>query len=300
MNLDDRGRRAAQNLMRKVDESPLLLMQAGVPATRSRGASSRLLSFAGAFAAVMLLVGLTLVQVDLFAPKETSTTSDTFPVSTVTTERVTTTTTEPPATTSTTAPAVAPAETTTTTEAVDESPPPLIITSPENGAKVTEKTLRFEGITEPGAVVAAGPYLADVDGEGHWSIVLLLNPGGNLATFTATDAAGNISEAVVSVTYDPPVPPKEEPPPSEFTAHNTWGSCSESPPYDEYHGTGKPGTTVHVISAYGSGSTTVTAEGKWYVKVFFETAPYGKTFEVKAKDAFGTKVFFEFTSLVEK
>lgn len=299
MTLDDRGRKAAQNLMTKVNEAPLLLMQQGVPALRPKGGSSRLLSFAGAFAAVMLVVGLTLVQVDLFAPKETSTTSDTFPVNTVTTEQVTTTT-EPPATTGSTVPAVLPPETTSTTEAVDTTAPALTVTFPENGAKVTTETLRFEGTTEPGAVVSAGPYLADVDDDGRWSIVLLLNPGGNLASFTATDPAGNAAEASVSLIYDPPAPPKEEPPAAEFTAHNIWGSCAESPPYDEYYGTGKPGTTVHVVSAYGSGSTTIGAGGEWYMKVYFEAAPYGKTFEVKAKDAFGTKVYFEFTSLVEK
>ena len=299
MTLDDRGRQAAQNLKSKVGEAPLLLMQRGVPATRPAGGSARLLSFAGAFAAVMLLVGLTLVQVDLFGPKETSTTGDTFPVNTVVTEPSTTTTTESP-TTTVTKPSVLPPSTTSTTEATDETAPTLSITFPENGATVTTETLRFEGITEPGSIVAAGPYVADVDSEGRWSIVLLLNPGGNLASFTATDAAGNTAKASVSVTYDAPPPPKEEPPSFEFTAHNVWGSCAEAPPYDEYHGTGKPGTTVHILSAYGSGSTTVKANGEWYVKVFFETAPPGKTFQVKAKDAFGTKVYFEFTSLVEK
>ena len=298
MTLDDRGRRAAQNLKSKVGDAPLLLMQQGVPGARVAGRQSRLLSFAGAFAAVVLLVGLAVVQVDLFAP-ETSTTSDTFPVNTVTTEKVTTTTEKATTTTTTTLPAVAPTETTAATTPVDKTPPDLAITYPENGAKVTEKSLQFEGTTEPGAVVAAGPYLADVGEDGHWSIVLLLNPGGNLASFTSTDAAGNVSEAKVSVTYEAPAPPKEDPP-ADFTAHNKWGTCSESPPYDEYFGTGEPGTTVHVVSAYGSGSTTVAENGEWYVKVFFEAAPYGKTFEVKAKDAFGTKVFFEFTSLVEK
>ena len=188
----------------------------------------------------------------------------------------------------------------TTTLAVDEVPPALAITHPENGATVTDKSMQFEGTTEPGAVVAAGPYLAEVGEDGRWSIVLLLNPGGNLASFTATDAAGNVSQASVSVTYKPPEPPKEDPPTVEFTAHNKWGSCSEFPPYDEYYGTGKPGTKVNVVSAYGSGSTTVAGNGEWYVKVFFEAAPYGKTFEVKAKDAFGHKVFFEFTNLAEK
>ncbi|MDR9450191.1 MAG: hypothetical protein RI637_03135 [Acidimicrobiia bacterium] len=297
MTLDDRGRRAARSLKDKVDQSPLMLMEQGVPGARPAGRQSRLLSFAGAFAAVVLLVGLTVVQVDLFSP-DTSTTNDTFPINTVTTQEkttekpTTTTTNSPPSTLSPGLPS--------TSIVIDGVAPDLVITYPENGAKVTEKSLQFEGTTEPGAVVAAGPYLAEVAADGHWSIVLLLNPGGNLASFTSTDAAGNVTEVTVSVTYDPPAPLKSEPPATAFTAHNTWGSCAESPPYDEYYGTAKPGTRVEVISAYGSGSTTVAGNGEWYVKVFFETAPYGKTFEVKAKDGFGTKIFFEFTSLVEK
>jgi hypothetical protein len=299
MTLDDRGRRAAQNLRQTINEAPLLLMERGVSGARVPGRQSRLLSFAGAFGAVVLLVGLTLVQVDLFAPENSPvTTSDTFPVNTVITEVTTTTTEATPTTTAAVRPAVPP-QSSSTTVPVDDIPPTLAITYPENGAKVTEKSLRFAGITEPGAVVAAGPYLAEVNPDGHWSIVLLLSPGGNLASFSATDAAGNVAQASVSVTYDAPAPPKEETPVVEFTAHNTWGSCSENPPYDEYYGTGKPGKKVQVISAYGSGSTTVAGNGEWYVKVFFETAPYGKTFEVKAKDEFGSKVFFEFTSLVE-
>jgi len=298
MTLDDRGRQAARNLKQKVDGASLLLMEHGVPGSRVPGRQSRLLSFAGAFAAVVLLVGLTVVQVDLFSPQsETSTTSDTFPVNTLPIE-VTTTTGAPPTTTSATTPVTLPPA--TAPAVADNTAPSLAITFPENGARVTEKSLRFEGTTEPGAVVAAGPYLAEVSADGHWSIVLLLNAGGNLAAFTSTDAAGNVAEASVSVIYEAPAPPKKEPPPVEFTAVQRWGSCTESPPYDEFSGMAKPGTQVSILSSFGSGSTTVAENGEWYLKVFFEGAPYGETFEVKAKDEFGHKVIFEFTSLVEK
>jgi hypothetical protein len=299
MTLDDRGRRAAQNLKQKVDQAPLLLMEQGVPGARLAGRQSRLLSFAGAFAAVVLLVGLTVVQIDLFAPQaDTSTTSDTFPVNTVPVDETTTTAT-PSTTVAEAVPSTMPPETIPVTTPVDEIAPPLSVTYPEPGAVVAEQSLRFEGTTEPGAVVAAGPYEADVNEDGHWSIVLLLNPGGNLASFTSTDAAGNVSTATVSVTYEVPAP-KEEPPPVEFTAFQKWGSCAENPPYDEFSGTAKAGTKVFIQSEYGSGSATAAANGEWYVKVFFETAPYGVTFEVKARDDFGNKVVFDFTSYVEK
>jgi cytoskeletal protein RodZ len=299
MTLDDRGRRAARNLTEEVKDAPLLLMERGVPAARVRVQQSRLLSFAGAFAAVVLLVGLTLVQVDLFSPqRETSTTSDTFPVNTVTTG-TTSTTEAPPTTTRDTVPTAVP-HSTPDTVPVDDIAPALSITFPENGATVGEKSLRFAGTTEPGALVAAGPYLADVSEDGQWSIVLLLNPGGNLASFTSTDAAGNTTEASVSVIYQVPAPPKEEPPSVTFTAFQKWGSCAESPPFDEFFGMAKPGTKVFVTSSFGSASTTAAGNGEWYVKVFFEAAPYGEAFEVKARDDFGNKAIFEFTSLVAK
>jgi hypothetical protein len=66
------------------------------------------------------------------------------------------------------------------------------------GATVTESRYRFAGTTEPGAsVMAAGRYPVEVDAGGNWSIVLILNPGGNVATFVATDPAGNTSEVRV-------------------------------------------------------------------------------------------------------
>lgn len=65
---------------------------------------------------------------------------------------------------------------------------------------VTTSAYRFVGVTEPGAsVVAAGRYEADVAADGTWSIVLMLNLGGNVATFVAEDAAGNTTELRVPV-----------------------------------------------------------------------------------------------------
>ncbi|MDH4307603.1 MAG: hypothetical protein OEX04_09010 [Acidimicrobiia bacterium] len=74
------------------------------------------------------------------------------------------------------------------------------MTDPASRAIVTESHYRFVGTTEPGAsVVAAGRYPAEVDAAGNWSIVLILNPGGNVATFVATDPAGNTREVRVPV-----------------------------------------------------------------------------------------------------
>lgn len=66
----------------------------------------------------------------------------------------------------------------------------------------------------------------------------------------------------------------------EKTANKTYGSCSEDPPYDIYHGTAPAGTEVSITSAYGSGSTAADGEGNWQKQVFFSGAPIGEPFTV--------------------
>ena len=143
-----------------------------------------------------------------------------------------------------------------------------------------------------------------------------LEAGENELTFTATDDAGNQAAASVTVVrvIDPPrttttttsttKPPDTttsttKPPVEwEYTAHKTYGSCSEDPPYDVYYGTGKPGTLITVSSEFGGGTTEVNESGEWSVKVFFPEAPPELTFTVKVKDFTGAKVLFDFVSLV--
>ena len=213
------------------------------------------------------------------------------------------TTTQAPATTTTTEAA----EPTTSTVPADTTPPPLAITSPNDGEHFEVDTIEFRGTTEPGAAVFAGRYEATVDGGGNWSIVLILSPGANGAKFVATDAAGNETEARVTVFYDPPQPttttstttttkaPKEE---IEFTAFNVHGVSEQSPPFDVYWGTAPPGTPIYVESEYGNGSITANENGDWEVRVYFPEAPAGKEFTVKVKDDKGQKFLFGFKYLV--
>ena len=96
------------------------------------------------------------------------------------------------------------ATTTLATVAPDTTAPALTVSDPARGATVTTRTYRFRGSTEPGcSVIAAGRYQADVDADGGWSVLLVLNPGSNVATFTASDATGNVTEVSVSVDYAP-------------------------------------------------------------------------------------------------
>ncbi|MCP3993760.1 MAG: hypothetical protein GY722_01670 [bacterium] len=202
---------------------------------------------------------------------------------------------EPVTTTTTVAPT-----TTTTVVPVDTTPPPLSITSPKPDEHFEIDIIEFRGATEPGATVFAGQYEAIVDDSGNWSIVLVLSPGANGARFVATDAAGNQSEARVTVHYDVPAPTTTTKAPEEieFTAHSVYGVCDESPPFDVYWGTAPPGTPVYVESEYGSGSTTADTNGDWELKVYFPEAPAEKEFTVKVKDDKGHKFYFTFKHLI--
>jgi len=202
---------------------------------------------------------------------------------TTSTSAVPTTTVEPTTTT-----------TTTTTLPPDTEPPIIVITFPESRQRFTEKNVTFEGTTEPGATVMAGDYAADVDREGHWQIRLVLSPGRNRATFTATDAAGNTAQASVVVFYDVVDEPPDDT--AEFTANAKFGSSEATPPYDVYFGRGEPGSTVTVSSEYGGGVTAVGDGGEWEIKVFFPEAPFGDGFLVSVADDLGRSKNFEFVS----
>ena len=94
--------------------------------------------------------------------------------------------------------------TTTTAPLGDTTPPPLKITSPKDGATVSDRVVEIEGTTEPGAEVFIGPYDADVDPGGDWAINVVLAAGPNGAVVTARDSAGNESQQRVVINYDAP------------------------------------------------------------------------------------------------
>jgi hypothetical protein len=104
------------------------------------------------------------------------------------------------------------AETTTTeseaapapTTAADTTPPALQVLSPKDGATVTTRVIEFSGVTERGAEVFSGPFEAETDEDGDWTINLVLAPGANGAAFTARDAAGNETSVRIVVNYDAP------------------------------------------------------------------------------------------------
>lgn len=290
-DLDTRARRAADNLRAAMDSAELTALPPGTAARRRPFFAVLRPALIVGLLVVSSAVGLALVRDSSPPPQIPATTATTS----VATTLPPTTTTVPTPTTSL---YVAPAPKTAPTVVPDTEPPHLEITSPEDGAELEEKTVTFEGVTEPGARVFAGKYEADVDSSGNWHIVLILNKGSNVARFVARDAAGNESQAAATVYYVVESPTTTttvaEKELAEFSAFSQFGSCSETPPYDVYYGKGEPGSVVKITSEYGSASVEVGEDGKWEKKVVFESAPADVPFVVRAGDEFGRQTEFEF------
>lgn len=190
----------------------------------------------------------------------------------------------------------------TPTESIDTEPPILVVTSPFDGEHLEIKTVSFTGSTEPGAsVIASGKFPAKVDGDGRWSVSLVLAPGANGVRFVATDAAGNATEVRLTVHLDVEEPKETTTTVAvwEFSATQKYGTCSEPVAYDVFSGKAEPGSIVTVTSPFGGGSTTVNAEGKWSLKVEFPSAPFNEQFNVTVKDHAGSTKTFAFISLYE-
>ena len=292
-DLDARARRAAANLKAAMEGAELTAVMPGTAAPRRPFFMALRPALIVALLVVSSAVGVALVRDADPAPV--------VPAPTTTTAEVATTVPAPTTTVPapTTSVYVVPVPSTSTTVAADTEPPLLEVTSPDDGAEFETKTVTFEGVTEPGARVFAGKWEADVDSGGSWQIVLILSEGRNVARFTAHDAAGNESQAAVTVYYTVETPKPTtttivEKEPAEFSAKATFGSCSETPPYDVYYGKGEPGSLVEITSEYGSGVVEVGENGKWEKKVIFEEAPADIPFVVHVSDEYGREASFEF------
>ncbi|MCL1599516.1 MAG: transglycosylase SLT domain-containing protein [Actinomycetia bacterium] len=112
----------------------------------------------------------------------------------------------------------------------DTTPPAIKVASPGDGDTVTQRTVTFKGTVEKGATVSSGPYAADVNDDGTWSIRLVVVDGANGATFTATDKAGNSASVRIIVYYEEK---KAAPPPPATTttaAHDEHATTTTKAP----------------------------------------------------------------------
>lgn len=327
LTLEERARQAAAGVIEAVDGADLQLFSAGLPALRERATAprkfrgpDRWVVAAGAFVAVIVIVGLALLPGRLFSPDNDVLTTEPTRSELVATTIGVDSPNEPTVTTA----GVADTTTSTseaqtsTTPVIDAQPPDLTITSPSDGATVITGTVQFRGTTEPGArVIAAGRWEADVDENGEWEIILGVVSGSNIATFTAIDAAGNETTAQVTIIYDPPSPttttsttlPIEDPGEGEgtaggqsvaFTASAVFEICTENPPYNVYWGTAPAGHKVTIGSEYGQGHVFADEAGNWEIRVEFPEAPNGVEFAVTVRHTeSGDTRSFGCTSLLE-
>lgn len=312
MTLDDRARQAAAGIRESVQSAELLLFEAGVPGARKAGRPdfrARALAFAGAFAVVVVFVGLALLPGRLFAPDESDVAADDTPV---TTEAL-----APPSSLSgdvapqPTTPATDPGQPDPVISGEDVTAPSLTITFPSDGQEFTDddKSITFTGTVESGARVFARTANLDeatVDAFGNWSITLILQAGSQTARFYAVDGSGNQSDDVmVTVSYTPPAPattiapdPPEDDPPEDgtsdeeqstsqagppagaFSATARYGSRSQNPPADMYYGDAAPGDRIRVTSSYGRAAGVAGDDGTWSIRVVFYGAPADEAFPV--------------------
>jgi hypothetical protein len=69
---------------------------------------------------------------------------------------------------------------------------------------VTRAICTFGGVTDPGCTVdVGGRYFAAVDADGTWTLDLVLRPGRNTTTITATNESGVKTSVQVSFVYVP-------------------------------------------------------------------------------------------------
>ncbi|MEZ5176316.1 MAG: hypothetical protein R2823_08950 [Acidimicrobiia bacterium] len=256
-------------------------------------------ALAGAAAAVVAVVAMLLVAPPVVEVTDTPTTV-VIPTTTVVVPTV-----EPPSRPDVPVlPIIPPEGVDRTHQATPDTTADIVVDTPADGTHTTDQSVTVAGTAEVGATVVTQDDVAvPVDSSGAWHADIALEMGENLLVFRATDAVGNLGYATVRVFRDPPPTTTTKPPTStttttkpgwEFSAHKTYGSCSENPPYDIYYGTGKPGTEIIVTSEFGGGTVEVDGSGEWSVKVFFPEAPPHAPFTVKVKHFDGSKKTFEF------
>lgn len=78
----------------------------------------------------------------------------------------------------------------------------LTISSPVNGAMVTNPAITVRGTTKPGAEVFVNDVQAKADTSGNFSAKLTLDEGDNPIVVSVNDADGNVAEKELNVVYD--------------------------------------------------------------------------------------------------
>ena len=79
----------------------------------------------------------------------------------------------------------------------------LTVTEPTDESIINTDKVEVIGITTPGAVVSINGELAEVDGEGNFTIMVVLEEGPNIIEVIASDLEGNEESHTLVIVYVP-------------------------------------------------------------------------------------------------
>ncbi|MBI4299068.1 MAG: hypothetical protein HY666_04830 [Chloroflexi bacterium] len=79
----------------------------------------------------------------------------------------------------------------------------LTLITPEDETIVTTNTISVTGETAPDAVVSINGVLVEVDADGRFNVLLVLDEGPNTIQIVASDFSGNMAQEVRTVVFVP-------------------------------------------------------------------------------------------------
>ena len=79
----------------------------------------------------------------------------------------------------------------------------LTVTQPDNNSTTTSDKTEVKGRTSPGVVVTVNGELAEVDAEGNFTMMVVLEDGPNLIEVIASDLEGNQENRTLAIIYVP-------------------------------------------------------------------------------------------------
>ncbi|MBA7665027.1 hypothetical protein ES703_73093 [subsurface metagenome] len=79
----------------------------------------------------------------------------------------------------------------------------LTVTEPTDNSIINADKVEVMGRTTPGAIVSVNGELADVDGEGNFTMMVVLEEGPNIIEVIASDLEGNEESRTLVIMYVP-------------------------------------------------------------------------------------------------
>jgi RHS repeat-associated protein len=154
----------------------------------------------------------------------------------------------------------------------DTTPPVVIITSPEDGALLSETPIAVSGmVDDPTATVLVNGIEAEISDNIFTAYEIPLTEGENTITANATDPAGNTGSTSITVTYSAAPPPPPITPESGYINGEVFDAATGEPlPDARVTAAGIEGTICtdqngrFAFPTPGTGTFGITIEKEWY------------------------------------